>query len=65
MTGNKKLRQLMKDRELSQSELSRKTNVPQPTINRILNGKNKSPRYETVLALANYFQVTTDQIYQG
>jgi DNA-binding XRE family transcriptional regulator len=63
--GNKKLKQLMAKKSLSQSELARRTNVPQPTINRMLSGITKQPKYTTALALANYFQVTTDEIFQG
>jgi transcriptional regulator with XRE-family HTH domain len=57
------LAKLMKDRLVSQSELSRSTGVPQPTINRILNEVTLEPRHDTIVRIANFFGVTPDSMY--
>ena len=41
-------------------EISRRTGIPQPNINRIRNGKIKNPSYEIgvrIMALYNLFEV--------
>ena len=57
------LQKLLADFEVSQTELSRKTVVPQPTINRFLNGKTKSPSYDITRKLAEYFSVSVDYLH--
>lgn len=47
---------------LSQNELAERTNVPQPTIHRILIGESKDPRHSTVKPLADFFGVTVAQL---
>ena len=44
----------MQRRGLSENELSRRTNVPQPTINRIVTGKSRDPRRATLQPLLAY-----------
>lgn len=56
------LRQLMKINNLSEAELARKTNIPQPTIHKILAGKTSDPRASTLKALANFFNVQIDML---
>jgi len=57
------LQKLLKDFNVSQTELSRKTGVPQPTINRFLNGKTKSPNYLITRKLAGFFDVSVDYLH--
>ena len=54
------LRRLMAAARISQSELAKRTGVNQPSIHRILSGKNPSPRQDTIQAIASYFEVSTD-----
>jgi len=50
----------------SQSELARQSGVPQPTINRILNGESKrGPETATVIALANATGVEFSWLLEG
>ena len=57
------LAKLMRACGISQSALSRATGVPQPTINRILNGSIREPRYDSVVRLAHFFDVTPESMY--
>jgi SOS-response transcriptional repressor LexA len=56
----KNLQRLMSKARISQSELAKQTGVNQPTIHRILSGKNPYPRQETIAALAAFFEVAVD-----
>ena len=58
-----KLAKLMRACAISQSALSRATGVPQPTINRILNESIREPRYDSVVRLAHFFDVTPESMY--
>lgn len=62
---SKQLGKLMRDQGLSQSALSRATGVPQPTINRILSEVTREPRRDSVVRIANYFNVTPESLYQA
>lgn len=57
------LKALMSEFKVTQTALSNKTGVPQPTINRFLNGKTKSPSYEVTRKLASYFDVSVDYLH--
>jgi len=61
---SKHLSKLMSDNNLSQSALSRSTGVPQPTINRILNGVTHEPRRDSVVRIANFFRITPESLYE-
>jgi transcriptional regulator with XRE-family HTH domain len=57
------LRYLMKDiGDISEGELFRRTGVPQPTIHRILSGATPNPRMDSLEPLAEFFNVTPDQM---
>lgn len=56
------LRLLMNKSKLTESELSRRTGVPQPMINRILNGQNTNPKIETLMPISEYFMITLSQL---
>lgn len=47
---------------ISEGELSRRTGVPQPTIHRILSGLTPNPRIESIEPLAEFFNISTDQM---
>lgn len=54
------LRKLIVAKKISEAELARQTNIPQPTLHKILAGKTTDPRTSTLKALANYFDVSID-----
>ncbi|OGT42074.1 MAG: hypothetical protein A3F42_07390 [Gammaproteobacteria bacterium RIFCSPHIGHO2_12_FULL_37_34] len=57
------LRYLMQDiGNMSEGELSRRTGVPQPTIHRILSGMTPNPRIESIEPLAEFFNISPDQM---
>lgn len=57
------LRYLMKDiGGISEGELYRRTGVPQPTIHRILSGVTPNPRNDSAQPLAEFFNVSVDQL---
>lgn len=57
------LKKLMAVHGMTQTGLSACTGVPQPTINRFLQGKTKSMNYQMIRKLALYFGVTVDYFY--
>lgn len=59
------LRRLMKQQDISEAELSRQTHVPQPTIHKILTGKTADPRASTLVALADFFKISVDELILG
>ncbi len=56
------LRQLIRARGISENQLSRHTDVAQPTIHRILSGRTADPRDGTLRPLAAWFGVTVEQL---
>ena len=60
---NETLRRLMFERDINQSELAKKTGVPQPTINRFLHGLSKSPSFTSVKRIAEYLDVSVHSLY--
>lgn len=64
MKLGKQVSKLMKDSGVSQTDLSRATGIPQPTINRILNEKTGDPRGSTVVKIANFFGVEAECLYE-
>ena len=57
------LRTLMHEADINQSDLSRETGVPQPTIHRILNGHTKSSNYMTMKSIGTFFGVSVDYLH--
>lgn len=47
---------------ISVSELSRKTNIPQPTLHQLINGVTKRPRRSTLEVLATALGVTVEEL---
>lgn len=48
--------------QISEAELGRKINIPRATINRLASGKTPDPRASTLKAIANFFNVSVDQL---
>ncbi len=57
----KNLKKLMLLANISESELSRRTNVRQPIIHRLLSGENKNPKLLTMKPLADYFMLSLSE----
>lgn len=56
------LRALLDQHGISPTELHRRTGVPQSTLSRILSGKIADPSDRHISKIADYFQVSTDQL---
>ncbi len=56
------LRQLMDEVGVTEAELSRYSDIPQPTLHRILSGATRSPRGQSLAPLANFFSITINQL---
>ena len=56
------LNYLMDSRGISAAKLSKGTNIPPPTISRLLSGYTDDPKISTMLQLAKYFSVSLDQL---
>lgn len=60
-----RLAQKLKEYDWSEGELSRRSAVPQPTINRILSGESQSPRRPNVEKLARALGVSPEWLLFG
>ena len=56
------LKELLARHQLSAMALHRSTGVPQSTLSRILNGKIVDPSDRQISRIAEYFQISTDQL---
>lgn len=56
------LHQLMRKKNLHATELARQVNLPQPTIHRILTGACEHPHLSTIKPLANFFDISVEQL---
>lgn len=56
------LKKLLFESELTPTELSRRIDIPQQTIQRITKGKINNPHPKTLEALAQYFGVSTNEL---
>ncbi|MGB6977064.1 MAG: helix-turn-helix domain-containing protein [Gammaproteobacteria bacterium] len=56
------LDKLMEKREITESELARRTGISQPVINRLLCGRNDNPKLTTLLPIANYFSLSLSEL---
>ncbi len=57
------LRFLLSEQSINETELSRRTLIPQPTLHKIFASKTTDPRISTLHCLAQYFEVTVDELY--
>jgi transcriptional regulator with XRE-family HTH domain len=60
-TNIKKL--MLKHGNMSVSDLSAATGLPQPTLHQIYTGTTKRPRKKTLCILADFFSVTVKQLF--
>lgn len=60
-----RLRAKMMELDLNESELGRRSGVPQPTINRILSGESSSPRKPTVEKIARVLRTSPTWLMFG
>ena len=56
------LNYLLNKAGISEAALGREINIPRATINRIVSGRTPDPRASTLGAIAEYFNVTVDQL---
>lgn len=56
------MRTLMKEQGLRESELARRVNLPQTTINRLLVGHTEDPRANTLRPIAQFFGISVGQL---
>lgn len=59
---SKNIEFLLKKNELSSSQLAQGSGVDKPIISRILSGKTTNPQVETLKPIADFFNVTIDQL---
>ncbi len=60
------IRELMRLRGgLTEAKVSRQTGTPQPTLHKILTGQTADPRLSTIKQLAEFFDLTLDQLMTG
>lgn len=58
------LQKLMLKNNITEAELARHTSIPQPTLHKILTGITSDPRGSTLSTLANYFDISIDELYR-
>ena len=63
-TFAKNLKQVMKDKDITQTELSRKTGIGKSSISQYLSGKN-IPSKQKVVVLAEALDVPVDLLHEG
>ncbi|QLH41267.1 MAG: LexA family transcriptional regulator [Coxiellaceae bacterium] len=56
------LKRLMFIHDIKTTELARRIDVPQPTLQRIVAGTSTNPHISTLIPLAKFFNVTVDQL---
>jgi len=56
------LNKLLFEKKIRPMDLAREVCVPQPTIHRLITGKCKNPHQSTLLPIANYFNMTVEQL---
>lgn len=55
VTVSQKIKDLLAQHQISESELARRINIPRPTVNRLVAGKMQSPKLHVLQAIATYF----------
>ncbi len=56
------LNRLIAELGMSEAELARQIKIPLPTLNKITTGRVLDPKASTLIRIANYFNVTVDQL---
>lgn len=62
LTISQILKQLMFKQGIKTAELARLTKLPQPTVHRIVEGDSTRPHKNSLIAIANFFNLTLEQI---
>lgn len=58
------LKHLLKQEGISENEFSRRVGLTQQVVNRIISGSNKNPKIDTLLPIANYFNIPLHEIIE-
>lgn len=58
----KNLMLLMQAKDLTEAQLSREIAMAQPTMHKLMSGATTDPRISTLIPIAEYFNVTIDQL---
>lgn len=56
------IKKLRKQKKLSQDRLARFADIPYNTLVKIESGKSNNPTFETLLKLANVFNISIDKL---
>ena len=56
------LNELMESRNITAAKLSKGTNIPPPTISKLLSGVTEDPKISTIAIIAKFFSVSIDQL---
>ncbi|TAK74960.1 MAG: LexA family transcriptional regulator [Gammaproteobacteria bacterium] len=56
------LQELIREKDLTVSELARQINIPQPTLQRIVSGNRSRPHQKTLESLAAFFNISIGQL---
>lgn len=59
---SKALHFLLTETQITPTELSRRANLPQSTVDRLVNAKTPDPRISTLEPIADYFKISVDQL---
>lgn len=59
---SQKVKTLLQQNQLSESELARRINIPRPTLNRLVAGKMASPKMHVLEAIARYFACDVSEL---
>lgn len=60
MNVSRQLRKLKSERSVFIKDIASSTNISKRTINRLMNGQINKPVFSNIVALADYFEVSTD-----
>ena len=60
--NTRKIKDLMKEKNMSIYRLSKETGISDSLLGKILNGKEENPRIQTVKQIAKALNVTIDEI---
>lgn len=56
------LKELIQKHGITVSELARQSKLHQPVVHRLTHGKTINPRIDTLVPIADYFDITLDEL---
>lgn len=56
------IKSLMREKDISVTELARQTQISQPVLHRVVSGVTYNPQIETLIPIAYFFAITLDQL---